>query len=107
MPTEPTVPLRYKIEQHVQGGMLLEERIVEQGAPPADFVYFAGTLLGRTQTPMGIMEERIQFPIIAKTVDEAYVSYKDAAHAFLRAKQAAQSQQIAVPQKPKGLILPG
>ena len=116
MPTEPIkaeLDFMYKIEQHVCNNMLLAEHVVEQGTPPEDFVRFAGTLVGRTETPMGIQEQRIQFPIIgAKSVNEAYAMYKSAAQAHLRLMQIrANTPQIAVPPgkhpgaKP-GLILP-
>ena len=103
----------YKIEQHVCNNLLLEEHVPEQGTEPKDFVRFAGTLVGRTETPMGTQEQRIQFPILnAKNRDEAFANYKSAAQAHLKMMQIrANASQIAVPGKPgggkPGLILPG
>ena len=107
MPTEPT-PFIFRIEQRVCNNMLLSENVIEEGVPPADFVRFAGTLVSRQETPMGISEQRHQFPIDAKDRFEAFRKYKDAAQAFIRIKQAQANAQIAIPMKPKGgLILPG
>lgn len=95
----------YAQEYHDDKGATIIQHHVVEGIPPNNFPIFVGIGYIKIPTPMGEMEERIQVPIEASNLIEAFANFKDTME--LKGKAAAQEvvdrikQQIMEAQKSK------
>lgn len=59
-------------EYHNDKGQTVIQHHIDEGIPPSDFPLFLAVGFIKAETPMGDIDHRIQVPIEAKTLTEAF-----------------------------------
>ncbi len=95
-------------------GHWIQERIptlYDGEEPPTvapKFDRFIGRVGIAVQTPVGQQIEQIEFPIVAKSLQEAFTKFMDSAKGFMNKLQheARDQKPLVAPGRKSGLILP-
>jgi hypothetical protein len=98
-----------KIETYTNefGAMVTERVLLKEGGKSVKYDRFVGTIGLGVMTEAGPQVEKIDFPIEANSLDEAFTNFKSSADKFVqRLKEEESKANLALPQKPSGLILP-